>query len=37
MFYSAKNGGFYTRNIHSNIPADAIEITDQYHAELLAA
>jgi hypothetical protein len=38
MFYSSKNGGFYTREIHGDaIPADAVEITDKEHADLLAA
>lgn len=27
MFYSAQTGGFYDRAIHTNIPADAVEIT----------
>lgn len=38
MFYSESTGGFYTAEIHGdNIPADAVEITAEYHAELLAA
>lgn len=33
--YSNSTGGFYSREIHGeNIPADAVEITDDYHAEL---
>lgn len=34
MFYSQTTGGFY---ISSNLPADAVEISKDYHAELLAA
>lgn len=37
MFYSKGTGGFYDKEIHANIPADAVEITESYHAELLAA
>jgi hypothetical protein len=37
MFYSASTGGFYTREIHGgNIPEDAVEITDDDHAALMA-
>ncbi|WP_210204568.1 hypothetical protein [Microvirga sp. 17 mud 1-3] len=37
MFYSASTGGFYSKEIHgSNIPADAVEITDDEHAALMA-
>ena len=36
MFYSKSTGGFYSRAIHGdNIPADAVEITDEEHRELL--
>lgn len=36
MLYSASTGGFYSRDIHGeNIPVDAVEITDEEHAELL--
>ena len=36
MFYSAKAGGFYDREIHGdNIPADAVEITAELHAALI--
>lgn len=38
MFYSKSTGGFYDINIHgNNIPADAVEITPECHASLLAA
>lgn len=38
MHYSKSTGGFYSAEIHgSNIPADAVEITADYHAGLLAA
>lgn len=38
MFYSKTTGGFYTAEIHgSNIPVDAVEITNADHAALLAA
>lgn len=37
MFYSKSTGGFYSTVIHSqNIPADAVEITADEHAALLA-
>ena len=37
MFYSKSKCGFYNREIHGdNIPADAIEITHDEHAALLA-
>src|SRR5690554_1861716 len=36
MFYSAKTGGFYAREIHGdNIPEGAVEITPEQHAALL--
>lgn len=36
MFYSKSTGGFYITEIHGeNIPADAVEITDEQHAALL--
>ena len=36
MWYSKINGGFFSREIHGdNIPADAVEITDEEHRELL--
>lgn len=36
MFYSAQTGGFYDRAIHGdNIPADAVEITNEEHQALL--
>ncbi len=38
MRYSKSTGGFYDTAIHGdNIPADAVDISDAYHAELLAA
>lgn len=37
MFYSKSTGGFYDRSIHGdNIPSDAVEITTEEHAALLA-
>lgn len=37
MFYSKSSGGFFTQEIHgAGIPSDAVEITEQHHAELLA-
>lgn len=37
MFYAGSTGGFYVREIHGeNIPADAVEITKEEHAALLA-
>ena len=37
MFYSKQTGGFYDTAIHGdNIPADAVEITDEEHQALLA-
>ena len=36
MLYSNSTGGFYHPAIHGdNIPVDAVEITDERHAELL--
>lgn len=36
MYYAKSTGGFYTAEIHgSAIPADAVEITDAQHQELL--
>lgn len=38
MYYSQSTGGFYDAAIHGeNIPADAVEITAEQHAALLAA
>jgi hypothetical protein len=35
-FFSAQTGGFYDLGIHgNNMPADAVEITDTLHTELL--
>lgn len=37
MFYSKETGGFYSLEIHAgSIPTDAVEITAERHAELLA-
>lgn len=37
MFYSKTTRGFYSADIHGDaIPADAVEITDEFHAQLLA-
>lgn len=37
MFYSKTTGGFYSREINGdNIPADAVDITVEQHAALLA-
>lgn len=37
MFYAKSTGGFYDRKIHGDaIPADAVEITHDEHAALLA-
>ena len=37
MYYSKSTGGFYDREIHGdNIPADAVEITPEQHAALMA-
>ncbi|MCG9079487.1 DUF4376 domain-containing protein [Laribacter hongkongensis] len=37
MFYSRFTGGFYTREIHGDgVPDDAVEITAEQHAALLA-
>ena len=35
MLTSKSTQGFYDPSIHTVIPADALEITDEYHAELL--
>jgi hypothetical protein len=38
MFYSPTKQGFYNKQIHGDsIPADAVEITEERHAELMAA
>ena len=38
MIYAKSTGGFYDRAIHGDaIPADAVDITAAYHAELLTA
>lgn len=37
MFYSKSTGGFYVEELHGvSIPADAVEITAEQHAALLA-
>lgn len=36
-FYSAAAGGFYRSDIHTRIPADAVEITANHHTALLEA
>ena len=37
MFYSASTNGFYSAEIHGkNMPSDAVEISAQRHADLLA-
>ena len=36
MFFSASNGGFYSREIHGDsIPTDAVEISPELYSELL--
>lgn len=37
MYYAPSTGGFYATNIHAAIPTDAVSITSQEHAALLAA
>jgi hypothetical protein len=38
IYYAKSTGGFYSADIHGdNIPADAVEITDEQHAALLEA
>jgi hypothetical protein len=37
IFYSKATKGFYDDQIHGNIPADAVEVSDELHASLLAA
>lgn len=34
-FYSASTGGFYTPDINPVMPADAVEITEEYYQSLL--
>jgi hypothetical protein len=36
FYYSAATGGFYHRAVHSEIPSDAVEISVEDHAALLA-
>ena len=35
-FYSASTGGFYTSDINPVMPADVVEITEEYYQSLLA-
>lgn len=35
VFYSPTTGGFYIREVHGDIPADAVEITIEEHQALL--
>lgn len=35
MFYSKSTGGFYTKEIHSTLPPDAVEITEEEWKALL--
>jgi hypothetical protein len=34
-YYAASTGGFYRSDIHDAIPADAVEITEDLHTELI--
>ena len=36
LYYSQSNGGFYDDQIHSRLPEDAVAISPEQHAELLA-
>lgn len=36
IFYSKTTGGFYDNQIHNVLPEDAVKITAEYHATLLA-
>jgi hypothetical protein len=36
MLYSKSTGGFYLADVHADIPADAVEITEAEHAALFA-
>ena len=35
IYYSKSTQGFYSKEIHENIPKDAVEITEELHKELL--
>ena len=35
MFYSSSTNGFYSPDLHKNIPNDAVEITTEYWQSLL--
>lgn len=36
FYYSKKTGGFYLEDIHGdNMPEDVVEVSDEYHAELM--
>lgn len=37
IFYSASTPGFFDDSIHAALPADAVQVTDDEHQELLAA
>lgn len=36
LYYSQSNGGFYDSAIHSRLPEDAVAISPEQHAALLA-
>lgn len=36
MYYSKTTGGFYDRNLHSDLPGDAVEISPEVYTALLA-
>ena len=36
LYYSQSSGGFYDSDIHSRLPEDAVEISPEQHAALLA-
>ncbi len=35
MFFSKTTNAFYAPDVHKNIPQDSVEITPEYHQELL--
>lgn len=37
MFYSATTGGFYSHEIHSEIPSDVVEVSDEQYSALFVA
>ena len=37
MFYSKSTGGFYSPEVHTTMPSDVVEITDEQYQQLLTS